>query len=181
MKKTIRLLLVAFVSMWSVFAFSQAGGTVTGVVADSAGTPLQGVTIRVKGASVSALSDAQGKFTITLPSTTGTLQFSNVGFLNKEVEASAGGSINVVLTTSVGQLAEVVVTGFGTRQSTRKLSYSITEVKGADITKANNANFVDALQGKVAGVYIAQGAGGPSSSARSGYAVIRGWTEIRNR
>ena len=71
-----------------------------------------------------------------------------------------------MLQGSANSLNEVIVTGFGTRTDTRKLTYSATEVKGSELVKANNANFVDALQGKVAGVYISQGAGGPSSSAR---------------
>jgi iron complex outermembrane receptor protein len=166
MKKMNRLLLVAVVSMWSMLAFSQAKKPVTGTVADSAGNSLQGVTIKVKGTKASSITDAQGKFSIVLPSDNGTLEFSTVGFLNKEVEVTSGTSINVMLSSSVAQLNEVVVTGFGARKSTRKLSYSVTEVKGSELTKANNANLVNALQGKVAGVFIAQGTGGPSSSAK---------------
>ena len=165
MKKNIRLLLIVLVSMWSTLAFSQ-GKKVTGVVADSTGSPLPGVTIKVKGTKVSALSDAQGNFSIALPSENGTLEFSSIGYSNKEVPATAGGNITVTLSSNTGQLNDVVVTGFGTRTNTRKLSYSVTEVKGSELVKANNSNFVDALQGKVAGVYIAQGAGGPSSSAK---------------
>ena len=122
MKKTIRLLLVVFVSTWSVLAFSQVKKPVTGVVADSAGNPLPGVSIKVKDSKVSALSDAQGRFSISLPAENGTLEFSSIGYLNKEVDASSGGTITVVLSSNIAQLSEVVVTGFGTRQSTRKLS-----------------------------------------------------------
>ncbi|WP_431212947.1 TonB-dependent receptor plug domain-containing protein [Puia sp. P3] len=61
---------------------------------------------------------------------------------------------------------KLVVTGFGTKTNLRKVPYSVTQIKGDEITRANNANFVDALQGKVAGVFIGQGAGGPSSSAK---------------
>jgi iron complex outermembrane receptor protein len=165
MKTTIRLLLIAVVSMCSATAFSQ-NHSVSGTVTDSTGAPLPSVTIKVKGAKTSTLSNAQGNFTISLPAATGTLEISSIGYANKEVDVTAGSPVSVVLNSTSGQLNEVVVTGFGTRKSTRKLSYSITEVKGSELTKANNANFVDALQGKVAGVYIAQGAGGPSSSAK---------------
>ena len=126
----------------------------------------QSVTIKVKGAKTSTLSNAQGNFTISLPSENGTLEFSSIGYANKEVDVTAGSPVNIALIFNFRQLNEVVVTGFGTRKNTRKLSYSVTEVKGSELTKTNNANFVDALQGKVAGVYIAQGAGGPSSSAK---------------
>ena len=107
MKKKIRLLLLAFVSIWSTLAFSQ-GKNVTGVVTDSAGGPLQGVTIKVKGTKISALSNAQGNFSIALPSENGTLEISSIGYANKEVDVTSGSSVNVVLSASAGQLNEVV-------------------------------------------------------------------------
>ena len=69
---------MTLVSMWSVLAFSQAKNSVTGAVADSSGNPLQGVTIRLKGTKISALSNAQGNFTVPLSGSTGTLEFSSV-------------------------------------------------------------------------------------------------------
>jgi iron complex outermembrane receptor protein len=69
----------------------------------------------------------------------------------------------------------VVVTGFGVKKQTRKLAYAVQEVKGEDLARANTPNIVNALQGKVAGVMINQGAGGPSSSSRI---RIRGNTSI---
>lgn len=159
-----RLLLVALLSTWSMLAFSQERKPVTGIVVDSAGTPVQGATIKVKGSKVTTLSGPEGKFSITLPATSRTLEVSSIGYQERQIETSSGSNLTVSLKSSASQLNEVVVTGFGQRQNTRKLSYSVTEVKGAELTSANNSNFVGALQGKVAGVYIAQGAGGPSSS-----------------
>lgn len=175
MKTTFRLLLFLVCTTFSLLGEAQERKTVTGLVADSAGNPLPSVTIRVKGTKVSTLTSAQGNFTITLPANNATLEFSSVGYTDKEVQASAGGTVNVTLSSTTGQLNEVVVTGFGARTNTRKLSYSVQQVKGNDIERANNANLINSLQGKVAGVMVNQGAGGPQSSSRI---RIRGNTSI---
>ena len=129
MKKMNRLLLVAFVSMWSVLAYSQAG-SVTGTVTDSSGNPLQAVTIKVKGSKISTISTAQGNFTISLPSSNAILELSSVGYANREVDVTAGNSVSVILTTASGQLNEVVVTALGIQKQKKSLGYSVQEVKG---------------------------------------------------
>lgn len=165
---------MTLVSMWSVLAFSQAN-SVTGVVADSSGNPLQGVTIRVKGTKISTLTNAQGNFTIPLSASTGTLEFSSVGFSNKEVQVSSGGSVNVVLSSAAGQLNEVVVTAFGQRQNTSKLAYATQQINASELSKAPSPNILNSLQGKLSGVRIDQGSGGPGSSSRI---RIRGNTSL---
>lgn len=166
MKTTFRLLLFLVCTTLSLLSEAQERKMVTGLVADSAGNPLPSVTIRVKGTKVSTLTNAQGNFTITLPANNATLEFSSVGYASKEVSVSSGGSVNVVLNSTAGQLSEVVVTAFGTRANTRKLSYSVAQVSGSEVDRAGTTNIVNSLQGKVAGVSITQGAGGPSSSSR---------------
>jgi iron complex outermembrane receptor protein len=118
----------------------------------------------VKGNKNGTSTDALGSFKISAQRG-GSLVFSGVGLLTETV-AVTGGTMTVVLHSDPKAMNEVVVTGFGTRTNVRKVPYSVTEIKGDEITRANNANFVAALQGKVAGVFIGQGAGGPSSSAK---------------
>lgn len=167
MKKTmLRLMLFMLLCIGSAVAFGQAAKTISGSVKDSTGNPLPGVTITVKGTTTSTISDGQGNFRITVPNQNAVLVFSSIGYQNQEVSVGSNNIVNATLQNSANQLNEVVVTGFGARTNTRKLTYSITQVKGDEITKANNANLVNALQGKVAGVFISQGAGGPSSSSR---------------
>jgi iron complex outermembrane receptor protein len=145
-------------------AYAQEKRTVTGVVRASDGTALSGATINEKGTANFAVTDENGQFSIKV-SPNAKLVVSYSGFTDKEVDAT-GDNISVVLESDGKALSEVVVTGFGFRKQTRKLSYSVAEVKGEEITRANNANLVNALQGKVAGVMINQGASGPQSSSR---------------
>src|SRR4051812_30881525 len=160
---TLSLLLSASV----LVSLSQERKSILGTVQDSAGRGLPDVSVTVKGTKSGSITDAQGNFRIAVPATGNpVLVISSIGFASKEVPIDNRANVDVVLQGRDNALNEVVVTGFGARKTTRKLSYSVTEVKGSELTRANNANFVDALQGKVAGVYIAQGSGGPSASAQ---------------
>lgn len=176
MKKAIRYFLsLICLCMLSGVAAGQQKRTVTGTVRDSSGNSLPAITVTVKGTKTSAAADGQGNFKIDVPASGATLVFSGIGFETKEVEAGSQDIVSVQMQNQSGRLNEVVVTGFGTRTNTRKLTYAVQEVKGEDIVKANNANVVNSLQGKVAGVMVNQGAGGPSSSSRI---RIRGNTSI---
>jgi iron complex outermembrane receptor protein len=145
--------------------------TVSGTVKDSLGNGLAAITFTVKGASTGGSTDNQGNFKVNVRSANAVLVFSGIGYLTQEVPVNGQAELSVVMHASASSLNEVIVTGFGSQTKTIKLSYSATEIKGSDLTKANNSNFVDAMQGKVAGVYVSQGTGGPSSSARI---MIRG-------
>jgi iron complex outermembrane recepter protein len=140
--------------------------TVTGTVQDETGNGLPGVSFLVKGTNNGGATDASGKFRINVGSDNATLVFSSIGFLSKEVPVGNASILNVTLQEDTKLLNEVVVTGFGMTQETRKLAYAAQTVQGTDITRTNNANLVNALQGKVAGVMINQGTGGPMSSSR---------------
>lgn len=165
MKKTaIRLLMFLLFSAITAVSMAQQKKTFTGTVLDEASAPVQGVTVQVKGSQTFSLTDATGSFVISTTVANPTLVFSGVG-LNK-VELLASASMTVSMKANSNLLNEVVVTGFGDKKSTRKLSYAIQEVKGGDVARAGQVNIINSLQGKVAGVMVNQGAGGPSSSSR---------------
>lgn len=165
MKKTaIRLLMFLFFSAMTAVSMAQQKKTFSGTVLDEASAPVQGVTVQVKGSQTFSLTDATGSFTISTTVANPTLVFSGIG-LNK-VELLASASMTVSMKANNNLLNEVVVTGFGDKKSTRKLSYAIQEVKGGDVARAGQVNIINSLQGKVAGVMVNQGAGGPSSSSR---------------
>ena len=166
MSMTFRLLLMSVLTLLGTYASAQDKKILNGSVSDSAGRGIPDVSVLVKGTTTGSVTDGQGNFTLSVPASASTLEFSSTGYTSKEVKIGSRTTINVALSSANTALTEVIVTGFGVRKDTRKLSYSATEVKGSEITKTNNVNFVDALQGKVAGVLIGQGAGGPSSSAK---------------
>src|SRR5688500_7129913 len=174
-RTTISLLFLVLISIWSAYAVAQDRRTITGTVRDSAGTGIAGGSFVIKGTKTAGSTDANGNFNITVNTSNPVLVFSSVGFLTQEVSVGADNNISVVLEENTQELNEVVVTGFGVKKQTRKLAYAVQEVKGEDLARANTPNIVNALQGKVAGVMINQGAGGPSSSSRI---RIRGNTSI---
>jgi iron complex outermembrane receptor protein len=158
--KCLSLLLLTF---FAIAAHAQT--IITGTVKDSSG-PMPGANVSVKGTQKATQTDGDGKFSISASSNE-TLVFSAIGFLRQEILVGSNKNFNISLKEDSKSLEEVTVTtGFGVKQQTRKLSYSIQEVKGEDLVRANEQNIVNALQGKVAGVMINQGSGGPQSSSR---------------
>jgi iron complex outermembrane receptor protein len=186
MKRTFKLSF-AFATLFVTFllvglaSHAQDKRLVTGVVRDTSGLGVPGVSVKVKGTAENkgAVTDDAGAFSLRAGAGD-VLVFSSIGYTSREATVGATGAVSILLIKNSSALGEVVVTGFGGRSSTRKLSYSITEVKGSELVAANNSNIGDALQGKVAGVTISQGTGGPSSSSRiqiRGNARLAGNTE----
>src|SRR5690242_20396927 len=131
------LLLFMLTCMWSAALLGQDRISVAGSVRDSVGNPLSGISVTVKGAKTGTSTDALGNFRVSAERG-GHLVFSGIGFLQQEVEVT-GGTMTVAMHSDPKSLSEVVVTGFGQRTNLRKVPYSVTEIKGDEITRANNA------------------------------------------
>ena len=165
-------------SLWSVLTFVLAANfaiaqSVSGVVSDAgSGDALPGVAVSEKGTNNATLTDFDGKFTIKAEKGA-TLVFSSMGMESKEVTASSD-FIQVSLTASASQLDEVVVTALGMTREKKSLGYATQDVDGAEVTTVKDANFVNSLSGKVAGVQI------KSSGTLGGSAnvVIRGSSSL---
>jgi len=142
---TVFLLLLSFNSIAQDVSVS---GTVTG----DNGTPLNGVSVTVKGTTRGTSTNTAGKYTILAPSNA-TLVFSSVGYTNQEVGVAGRPDVSVTLAASNRELEQVVVIGYGTANK-RDLTGSIAKVSGRDIADKPSTNPVQALQGKVAGVYV---------------------------
>ncbi len=136
---------------------------VRGIVTDTNGEPLIGVSISEKGTSNGTSTDDKGQYSLTVNDGTSTLIFSYVGFAPQEQFINNQSIINVVLQTDSESLEEVVVVGYGT-QSKREISGSITNVSEKDFNKGVNRNAADLLQGKVAGLTITKGSGDITSN-----------------
>ena len=167
----LRALLVA--SAWIMLIFSAYGQTtVTGrITAGDDAAPLPGVNILVKGTAAGTISDADGNYTIGVPSNESVLVFSFVGYIAQEVAVGGRSSIDVSLNTDSQQLSEVVVTALGIERETRDLGYVVQEINGDEMTKARETNIGNALAGKVAGVTVV---GNPSGVGGSSRITIRG-------
>ena len=136
---------------------------IKGRVTDEEGNPLSGVTVQVKGANTSTVTNAEGEFSIDAGSSA-TLVFSSVGFIAREVTADNNATVNVRLETDKKGLSEVVVTALGISREKKSLGYATQKVDGAQLNESPASNFVNGIAGKVAGVQISSsGAVGGSS------------------
>ncbi len=150
----------------------QAQTTVSGTITDASdGSTLPGVNVVIKGTTIGASSDFDGNYTLEVTDPSAIFQFSFIGYITKEVPFSGNSSINVALEVSAESLDEVVVTALGIKKSTKALGYSLTELKGDELSEVPQTNAVNALQGKVAGVNVTQNATGAAGSSR---VIIRG-------
>lgn len=150
---------------------------VKGQVTDASGVPLPGVSVVVKGkASKGVATDFDGNFSIDVDSGE-VLVFSYVGFATKEVKVDGKKSINIVLKEQAQELGQVVVTALGIKRAEKSLSYNVQKIGNDEITKVKDANFVNTLNGKVAGVQInrsASGVGGATKVVMRGAKSIEG-------
>lgn len=135
------------------YVFGQNNIRVSGTVKDASDQgPLIGVAVNVKGSTVATQTNVDGNFTIDVPAN-GTLVFSYIGYATKEVAVNNQTKIDVVLSSGLQELEQVVVIGYGTQRK-RDVTGSITSIKGEDVAKSPNVNAVSSLQGRVAGLTI---------------------------
>src|SRR5258706_9323847 len=144
---------------------------VSGTIKGSRGSSLPGVNVIVKGTSAGTVTDASGKYNLSVPENANTLVFSFIGYASKEVEIGTQTSIDVAMDEDVKQLSEVVVTALGIERSTKALQSSVTQISGENFTQARELNIANQLEGRVAGVNVTKIASGPAGSTR---VVIRG-------
>ncbi len=114
--------------------------------------PVVGATIKVKGTPRQVQSDADGKFSIA-GTDNDVLVLSSVGFATREIKTTDDLS-SVSLIIDAKNLNEVVVTALGIKKETKRIGYSVQEVKGGDLLKARESNPVNSLVGKVAGLNV---------------------------
>ena len=149
------------------------GRGVSGTVTDAADhEPLIGATVTVKGASgQGAVTDINGKFTLKGVKAGATLVVSYIGYTTKEVPVGKQTELQIELASADKQIDAVVVTALGIKRSQKALSYNVQEVKGESLTAVKDANFMNSLNGKVAGVNIQRSASGVGGATR---VVMRG-------
>jgi len=148
---------------------------VSGRVTGADGKPLAGVTIAVQGSSVATQTDANGNYSLSVP-TGKVIVFRSVGFADKTLIVKEGQSaFNVTLDNSENALEEVIVTAQGITRTTKSLGYATQQVGGEALAQKSETNVLNALQGKVAGVNISSSSGQPGSSTNIN---IRGITSF---
>ena len=175
----IRLLLFVFLFQCLALSALAQSFRVSGTVKDPQSKNLSGVSIVVKGTTNGTTTDADGKFSIEVPSQRSVLVFSMVDHSDKEETVGSRLVIDVTLTESASNLEGVVVVGYGS-QKRRDVTGAISSIPAKKIAERAPQNVFEAIQGQVPGVVVAQESGRPgaSSSIRiRGIGTIEGGAE----
>ena len=156
---------------------SNANVKVTGTIVDNTGEPVIGATVRVKNSKSETngvISDIDGKFTLTAPKGA-VLLISYIGLNTQVVKVTGNGELKITLLPESHTIDQVVVTALGIKRAEKALSYNVQKVSADELTRNKDANFVNSLNGKIAGVSISKSASGVGGATR---VIMRGAKSI---
>ncbi|PTQ93967.1 TonB-linked SusC/RagA family outer membrane protein [Mucilaginibacter yixingensis] len=171
LKRIALFVLLILASCAGLYAQTQK---VTGVVKDTQQLPLPGVTVRIENSTSAAVTDINGKFSITVSNKNATLLFSYTGFESVKLPLSGKLQVSVTMKDQASALNEVVVVGYGT-QKVKDLTGAVGRISMSDVTKAPVLSVGESLAGRVAGVQVNSADGQPGSAINI---VVRGANSI---
>ncbi len=145
--------------------------TITGQVVDAKGEPLIGVSILVKGTTDGAITDLDGNYKIMTKSNNPVIVYSYIGYKTQEIPLKGQTAINITMMDDTQVIDEVVVTALGIKRSEKALSYNVTQVDAESALAVKDANFINSLNGKVAGLNINSSSSGIGGASK---VVMRG-------
>ncbi|GGG89272.1 SusC/RagA family TonB-linked outer membrane protein [Parapedobacter pyrenivorans] len=134
--------------------------TISGIVRDADGSPMAGVTVRLKRAGTTATTDDNGRYQLTLGTDNDLLVFSFVGYLTQEIAINDQTTQDAIMAEDTQALDEVVVVGYGT-QRRATVTGSVSDVKGADLVKSPQPNLSNSLAGRFSGLVATNRGGEP--------------------
>ncbi len=170
MKQKFLLLIFLCCSGACIQAWAQENSfTVTGIINDNSGSPLQDITVTEKGRQNAVVTDVSGTFKISVARKNAILIVTSVGFEPQEVRAT-GSNLNIALVQTAKGLDEVTVVGYSVKRR-EQISSAVSVVSGDKLRDVTSNNFVNLLQGKAPGVVVSSGSGDPTAGANL---VIRG-------
>lgn len=162
----------------SIFIYKQQAAAarpvpVSGRVTDASGQPIIGASVIVCGTTLGVSTDTEGRFALEVPSPAAsqTLEVSYLGYETAAVPVGSRTSFEVTLQESSSEIEQVVVTALGIKRQEKALSYNVQQVAASDITLVKDANFMNSLSGKVAGVTINASSSGVGGATK---VVLRG-------
>ncbi|SOE22584.1 TonB-linked outer membrane protein, SusC/RagA family [Spirosomataceae bacterium TFI 002] len=171
MKKFLLLFVVGLTTLMANGQTLQISGK---VLASDDNSPLPGVSVTLKGSTRGTTTDVEGNYKIEAPKGS-SLVYSFVGMISQTLVVGNKTVINVSLASDAAQLSEVVVTALGVKREERSLGYAVQQIDGEGLAQVKEANVVNSLQGKIAGVQIT---GSPGNIGGSSRIVIRGVNSI---
>jgi TonB-linked SusC/RagA family outer membrane protein len=171
------ILLTTLLCWVASFAWAQNRQVAGRVVSNENGTPLSGASVSVKGAAKGAITDADGKFIINVPSKGNTvLVITSVGFSTQEVSVGNQSNLSINLVAETKALDDIVVVGYGERRK-RDLTGALSSVQSKDIVRANPTMAAKAIQGQVAGATVTKASNRPGAPYNI---TLRGENTINN-
>jgi len=140
---------------------------------DGAGLP--GVSVLLKGTQQGTITDAEGRYSISVSDNNAVLVFSFIGYTSQEISVSGRTTVDLSMEPSMEALGEVVVTALGIERSEQSLGYSVGKLKGDDLTHVAQENVLNSMAGRIPGVTI-NATGGAGSSVKMNIRGIRSLT-----
>ena len=150
---------------------------VSGRIVDVTGQPVPGAGVFLKGTALGTTTDVDGRFELDIPSdrADGTLEISSLGYTPQSMTIGSRRFFDIILSEDSTELEGTVITALGIRREEKALSYNVQEVKAEDLLTSKDANFVNMLGGKVAGLVLNSSSSGVGGATR---AVMRGSKSI---
>ena len=161
MRKSNHVLLILFALVMPTALFAQV--VISGTVVDQGNAPLPGVSVQLRNSNLGTATDATGKFTLSIPSQSGVLQFSYIGYQLQTVNlANAGTELTIKLQEEEGKLQEVVVTGIASSIKRSNLANAVSSITAKELVGTTVQPTLDAaLYGKFTGANISANSGAP--------------------
>lgn len=151
--------------------------TVTGTVVDQNGQPVIAAGVLIAGTTVGTVTDMDGNFSITVPAgmENAVLEFTSLGYSTATVKLDGRAEYQVVLNEDSLMLEGTVITALGIRREEKALSYNVQQINADELLANKEANFVNSLNGKVAGLVLNSSSSGVGGATK---AVMRGTKSI---
>ncbi|WP_289661493.1 SusC/RagA family TonB-linked outer membrane protein [Flavobacterium panacagri] len=173
MKKIFLIFMIVFTAQVSLAQVK----SVKGVITDSDGMPLPGASVAVQGGQKGTTTDFDGLYSIEVQKGQ-TLVFTYVGLETQTIVVGDAATINVKMVQGASNaLNEVVVTSLGIKKTRKSLTYAAQELKGEELTRVKDANLINTVAGKIAGVAVTKSSSGVGGSTK---VVIRGNSSFVN-
>ncbi len=158
-----KFLLICFSFGFALSVWAQDRVVTGRVTSADDGSGLPGVNVQLKGTTIGSVTDADGKFSLSVPASGGSLIYSFIGLGTQEVEIGQRAVVDVQLGLDIKQLSEVVVTGTGVPTDRKRLAIAVESVSGDRLPQAPTGAIDQALVGKIAGAQIATVSGNPGA------------------
>ena len=152
--------------------------SISGRVIDENQEALIGVSVVIKGTTFGTITDFDGNYNLQNVPATATLVFSYVGMHTQEHKITSSTSVlNITMRADALMIDEVVVTAMGIQQEKKRMNFAVQSISSETLTENKSPNFVNALQGKIAGLSVTNSSGSPNSGTQ---VIIRGISSINN-